>query len=309
MKRTLLILVFGLCVATTAIAQSDADTNKAWKFGGIFNLAISQTGMVNWTAGGENTVSGTVLFKYSADYAKDKWIWDNDMVIGYGGLIKGNSPWEKTDDRIEITTKLGKEAKKNWYYTAFINFRTQMLDGYKLPDDSTLISTWMAPGYVTAGIGMEYKPNKFFYVNISPIASKFTIVANQDLADFGAYGVEKAEYDTNNVRTKAGLQYRYEFGGNITLQFKKEIVKNVELDTKLNFFSNYLENPQNIDVNWDLMLNMKVNKWLSASISTNLIYDHDIDVPLDRDDDGVDDGFGPRTQFKEVIGVGLNMTF
>ena len=81
------------------------------------------------------------------------------------------------------------------------------------------------------------------------------------------------------------------------------------MDTKLKLFSNYLKSPGNIDVNWDLMLLMKVNKWLSASVSASLIYDDDIDIPLDKNDDGINDNVGPRVQFKEVIGVGLNLTF
>ena len=307
MKKTILTLIFGFSLLVSVNAQTD--TNKYWKFGGVFNLSIAQTGLVNWTAGGENTVSVNVLVKYNANYAKGKWKWDNDFTIGYGGLIQGNSPWAKTDDRMELNTKVGREVTKKWYYSAFLNFRTQMVDGYKLPDDSTVISTWMAPGYVTGGLGMEYSPNDYFTASISPVAAKLTVVANQPLADAGAYGVDKAEYDTSGVKTKDGSLQRFEFGGNITLQFKKELIKNVTLDTKLKLFSNYLKSPGNIDVNWDLMLLMKVNKWLSASVSTSIIYDDDIDIPLDKNDDGINDNVGPRVQFKEVIGVGLNLTF
>ena len=199
--------------------------------------------------------------------------------------------------------------KENWYYSGFINFRTQMTDGYKMPDDSTLISTWMTPGYLTSGIGFDYTPNENLSVNISPISAKATFVANQHLADFGAYGVEPAERDTAGNVITPGATYRIEVGGNVTFQYKKEILKNVNLDTKLNLFSNYLENPGNIDVNWDLLLNMKVNKWLSANIQCSLIYDHDIDIPVDTNNDGINDAFGPRTQFKEVLGVGLNLAF
>lgn len=307
LKKLLLTATIG--IASIALIAQDADTNKYWKFSGVFNFSVSQTGLVNWTAGGQNSVSANALLKYNANYAKGKWKWDNDITLGYGGIVTGDNPWEKTDDRIELNTKVGREAAKNWYYTGFANFRTQMLDGYKLPNDSQIISTWMAPGYLTLGLGAEWKPNEFFSANISPLAGKLTFVSNPTLANAGAYGVEKAEYDANGVLIKEGEQIRYEFGGNITLQYKKEVVKNVTVDTKLNLFSNYLEEPQNIDVNWDLMVVMKVNKWLSANITTNLIYDHDIDVPLDNNDDGVVDGFGPRTQFKEVIGVGLNLTF
>ena len=272
-------------------------------------MSVNQTALINWTAGGENSISANALFKYSANYAKNDWKWDNDITLGYGGIVNGEESWKKTDDRIELNTKVGRKASKAWYYSAFVNFRTQFVDGFDYPDDSTLISTWMAPGYITMGLGAEYVPNEFFNVTVSPVAGKITIVNNEFLADQGAFGVEAAEYDTNGVRTKEGARYRFEFGGNITAQFKKEIMKNVTLDTKLNLFSNYLEDPQNIDVNWDLMLVMQVNEWLSASITTNLIYDHDIDVPLDRNDDGVTDGVGPRTQFKEVLAVGLNLTF
>lgn len=285
------------------------DSTKFWKKGALINVSFNQTALVNWAAGGEENVSATGLVKLFANYSKDKWKWNNDLTIGYGGLLQGQRPWEKTDDRIEFNSKLGREASKSWYYSAFVNFRTQMVDGYKLPDDSTLISTWMAPGYLTGGIGMDYMPNDYFSVNISPASAKITFVANQQLADFGAYGVDAAERDAAGAIITPGKNERFELGGNISAQFKKEIMKNVNLDTKINFFSNYLDRPENIDVNWDLMLNLKVNEWLSANIQTSLIYDHDIDIPVDTNNDGVDDAVGPRTQFKEVLGVGLNLAF
>lgn len=304
------LLIIGLLVTGILSVKAQEDTTKYWKLDGIFNLSVNQTGLVNWTAGGENSVSGNVLLKYSADYAKGVWKWDNDFTIGYGGIVTGAEPWKKTDDRIEFESKAGREMTKNWYYSAFLNFRTQMVDGFAYPNDSDLISTWMAPGYITLGLGAEYAPNKFFSANFAAVSSKITVVNNQTLADAGAYGVEGATYDeTTGALLTEGNRVRTEIGGNVTLIFKKEIFKNVKLDTKLNLFSNYAENPQNIDVNWDLLLTLKVNEWLAASVTTNLIYDHDIDVPLDSNDDGVFDSFGPRTQFKEVIGVGLNLAF
>jgi hypothetical protein len=159
-------------------------------------------------------------------------------------------------------------------------------------------------------LGMDYSPGEVFSANISPLAGKVTIVNDQRLADAGAFGVDEATYDeTTGALLTNGKTTRFELGGNVSLQFKKEVVKNVTVDTKLNLFSNYLENPQNIDVNWDFLLNMKVNEWLSASFSANLIYDHDIDVAVDTDGDGVDDAVGPRTQFKQVFGAGLNLAF
>ncbi len=310
MKKIILTISLGLF----SIAGFSQDTNAAegpWTREGLFNLSLSQTALVNWAAGGQNSYSGNALIKYSANYKEGLWKWKNDLTLSYGGLSQGDIPWQKTDDRIEFNSKVSRDKKEggDWAYASFLNFRTQFVDGFKLPDDSTLISTWMAPGYLTMGLGMDYTPNEYFSLNISPIAAKFTFVGNALLADAGAFGVEGAEYDSTGVKTKDGSIYRFELGGNISAQFKKEIAKNVELDTKLNLFSNYLENPGNIDVNWDLMLNMKVNDWLSASLICNLIYDHDIDIAVDTDNDGVTDAVGPRTQFKEVLGVGLNMTF
>lgn len=310
MKKLLFTISIGLLSIAGIAQDSSAAEESPWTREGLFNLSISQTALINWAAGGQNSYSGNALFKYSANYKKNKWKWNNDLTMSYGGLAQGELPWQKTDDRLEVNSKVSRQAKGPWSYAAFMNFRTQFVDGFKLPDDSNLISTWMAPGYLTFGLGMDYTPNEYFTANISPIAGKFTFVANPDLADAGAFGVEAAEYDSlTGEKTKDGSIYRFELGGNVSLQFKKEIAKNVELDTKLNLFSNYLEEPGNIDVNWDLMLNMKVNEWLSASLICNLIYDHDIDIAVDEDNDGIPEAVGPRTQFKEVLGVGLNMKF
>lgn len=309
MKKVLFTLAILATVSVTNAQDTTAAEESPWTREGLFNLSISQTSLINWAAGGQNSYSGNALFKYSANYKKGDWKWNNDLTMSYGGIAQGDIAWQKTDDRLEFNSKVSRKATEVWSYAAFVNFRTQFVDGFALPDDSTLISTWMAPGYLTFGLGMDYTPNEYFSANISPVAGKLTFVAQPQLADAGAFGVEAAEYDTNGVKTKDGAAYRFELGGNVSLQFKKEIVKNVELDTKLNLFSNYLENPGNIDVNWDLLLNMKINKWLSASLICNLIYDHDIDIAVDTDNDGVTDAVGPRTQFKEVLGVGLNMKF
>ncbi len=297
---------------TAPVAEAPAAEESTWTREGLFNLSISQTALINWAAGGQNSYSGNAFLKYSANYKKGLWMWKNDIAVSYGGLAQGEIPWQKTDDRLEINSKVShnKTEDRDWAYAAFMNFRTQFLDGFKLPDDSNIISTWLAPGYLTFGIGMDYTPNEFFTANVSPVAGKFTFVSNTNLANAGAFGVTAAKYEEiTGEKISDGEAYRIELGGNISMQFKKEIVKNVELDTKLNLFSNYLEEPGNIDVNWDLLLNMKVNEWLSASLICNLIYDHDIDIAVDDNNVGVLEGFGPRTQFKEVLGVGINMKF
>ena len=89
------------------------------------------------------------------------------------------------------------------------------------------------------------------------------------------------------------------------MSYQREIMENISFQTKLDLFSNYLNNPQNIDIGWENLIALKVNKFISASLITNLIYDHDIDIARDTDNDGVIDRTGPTTQFKEIFGMGF----
>ena len=160
----------------------------------------------------------------------------------------------------------------------------------------------MAPGYANFSLGIEYAPVDYFNVYLSPIAAKMTFVNDQRLADAGAFGVKAAELDTSgNVLTR-GLRFRNEIGAYFRLRFQKELVKNIEMKTRLELFSSYTNNPQNIDVNFENIFTFKVNKWFQASLQWNLIYDDDIDI---RDSKGKT---GPRTQFKSVLGLGISYT-
>ncbi len=212
---------------------------------------------------------------------------------------------------MEFTSKSGYKTSKNWYLASLVNFKSQFTPGYNYPNDSVMISNFLAPAYVLISTGMDYKPSDIFSFFASPITGKLTFVNNQALADAGAYGVEEALFDSLGVQTAAGKKVRYEFGALISTKFKKEIFKNIIFSTKADFFSNYFNNPQNIDVNWDVLISMKVNKFVLVSINTTLIYDHDIQVPLYQQINGVKTkvGVGPRTQFKEVFAVGFSYKF
>lgn len=247
-----------------------------------------------------------------ANYKKDKWTWDNSFDGAYGlTSIGDNAIFQKTDDRIEINSKLGRTTPVvNTFWAAMFTFRTQWDAGYDYASTpSPLISDPFAPAYILLGLGIDYKPSDGFSAYISPATSKTTIVDNKRLADAGAFGVEGATYDALGVKTADGEQIRYEVGGFVKVQYSKEVMKNVKLSTRADFFSSYLNNPQNIDVNWETLIAMKINSFLSASITTNLIYDDDIKVEVDRNDDGIIDGKGPRTQFKEVFSLGIQYQF
>jgi len=307
--KKLAFLVVAVAVSFTSMAQDDAaaDSSKVWTTGGMGSLTFTQTALFNWAGGGQNSIAGNAFVNLFANYKKGKSTWDNNLDMGYGLIKQGEADLIKGDDRIELSSKYGQYAFKHWYYTGLLTFRTQFDKGYDLPgiDSALIISDFLAPAYLQIALGMDYKPSDNFSFLIAPLTGKVTIVNNQTLADAGAFGVEAAEFDTGDVVTKEGKRVRTEFGGSIRMMYKRDIVENVSFQTKLDLFSNYLENPQNIDVNWEVLIGMKINKYMSANISTMLVYDDDIDI-VDMDDDTK---FGPRTQFREIFGLGLSYKF
>lgn len=270
----------------------------------LFGVNGTQTSFVNWAAGGRSNISVLGFIDGTARYRKENWKWDNDLKLALGGVrFLDKTPgkkYQKTDDRIDIQSTLGYEFKKKWFYTLTTGFKTQMMDGYIYPNDSVRTSRFMAPGYFSAALGIEYAPSANMNMFISPIALKYTFVRDQTLADRGAFGVDPAVYSLGGVIINGGKRFRQEYGAYFRFIFNKELIKNVEMKSRLELFSNYLHNPQNIDVNAEVIFTFKVNSWLSASLQWNLIYDDDIKI---TDAKG---GYGPRTQFKSVIGLGVS---
>lgn len=306
------------CLATLSAANLCAQDatppaeTKPWTRAGLMALNFSQTYLENWQGGGQNAINGTVIVNYKANYAKDSWTWDNTFDGAYGLTRLGKvGNLQKTDDRVEINSKVGRTTPLiNTYWAALFTFRTQWDAGYDYTQTpSPLISNPFAPAYILIGTGIDFKPEGGFSAYISPVTNKTTIVNNQRLADAGAFGVEAATYDAAGVKTADGQIIRYEVGGFVKLQYIKTLIENVQLTTKAELFSNYLQNPQNIDVNWETLIAMKVNKYLSANLSTHLIYDDDVRFAVDRNDDGITDGSGPRVQLKEVFSLGIQYQF
>lgn len=325
MKKMILV-VFGLLSFVFAFSQvteveSDlkkkkSDTLDGWKFGGVFNAQFSQVSLNNWAAGGQNSISINSIASFFVHFKKGKNNWSNYLDLGYGLVKQGEEgSYIKSDDRIELTSIYGREATKHWFYSGLFNFRSQFTEGFNYPNDSVIISDFMAPGYFLGAIGMEYKKGSNLTLFIAPLTAKITVVNNQFLADQGAFGVDPAEFDINGVKIKNGSKNRTEVGGFIRLNYNRLIVENVTFSTNLSLFSNYENNPANIDVNWDNLISMKVNKYITATLSTSLIYDDDVDIQVLNDDGSPElspNGepiVGPRTQFKYVIGVGFSYSF
>ena len=276
---------------------------KKWKLKAIYGLNGTQTSFVNWNAGGRNNVSLLGSISASANYEKKTLKWTNDFSLALGGLQyieKGSKEgMQKTDDRIDIASNLGYKLKEHFYFSVIGGFKTQMLDGFTYPNDSVRVSTFLAPGYVSSALGIDYIKSDNFSIFTSPFAMKLTIVNDQVLANAGSFGVTAATYDGLGNVIKQGERLRGEFGAYVKMKYNFTIAKNIDLKSKLELFSNYLNNPQNIDVNAEALFNFKVNEWFSASLQWTLIYDDDIDI---RDADG---NIGPRTQFKSVLGLGI----
>jgi hypothetical protein len=297
------------------LLNKKTDTVPGWKKGGVLALTIAQTSLTNWAAGGQNSFAINGLVSLFANYKQGKSAWDNSLDIGYGLLRQGKeTDFMKTDDKIDLLSKYGYRAHKNLYYSALINFKTQMADGLDYNSDTSKISGFLAPAYLTIAAGMDYKPNANFSAFVAPLTGKITLINDQTLADAGAYGVDPATYDGSGNLLEHGSKNKSEFGGYVRMiysknDFKTEILKNLAFTTKIDLFSNYLKNPQNIDVSWETQLALKINKFLSMNINTHLIYDDDVNIAIDNNEDGIIDEKGPRIQFKEIVGVGISYKF
>jgi hypothetical protein len=311
------------------MARENYNVDSTWKWGGIVGLNFSQVAIGDyWAPGGLSSLSLNGTVGLYANKRKGKFSWDSNLDAAYGMIKQGDrdqlsdQPWLKSDDKLEINTKIGHQIRdKKMSLTGLLNFKSQLSPGFSFPNDSILTSNFLAPGYLVFGAGLDIKPNKNFSAFIAPISTgKITFVNDQALADAGAFGVDKATFDGTGNLLSSGSRLRFEFGGFVKMMYKKDnlsenkesILNDISFRTNLDLFSNYLNNPQNIDVNWSILIGMKVNKYITASITMNIVYDHDIDFTINELDAGgniIGTHKGPRTQFKEALGIGFSYKF
>ncbi|MBT5507612.1 MAG: DUF3078 domain-containing protein [Cytophagales bacterium] len=285
------------------------DTSSKWENRGIFSLSLAQAALINWAAGGENSFAVNGLMKYFTNYTSSKTSWENVINVGYGFMKQGNNErYLKTDDKFHVASKYGHRINEFLNYTLLLNFDTQMAIGRNENDQK--IANLFAPAYLITSLGFDLRVQGAFSVVIAALTSKFTFVNDQQLANQGSFGLEGAVYDDFGVMITQARRYRSEFGGYVSMNyvkndFEQEWLNNISINSKLTLFNNYLVKPENLDVNWELLVVMKVNKFLSVNINTHLYYDHDVKTSVDNDNDGTIDSFGPRVQFKELLGIGF----
>ncbi len=312
-------LTFGLGFVRWAVAQTAAPGDTAWKAGGFASLQVNQVAFVHWAAGGENSLSLTALGGAFVHYSQGKNYWHNTLLMHYGfHNTQYTRTTRKNVDLLEVTSKGGRQLSAHWYYSALLNARTQFAPGYIFPNDSVVVSRFFAPAFINVSLGADYKPVPFFSLYVSPVTGRLLVVANQAIANqlnngSSIWGNDPAQYDSAGNLLRNAKQLRPELGAFLAATFDKEVLKNVTVTSKLQLFNNYTDkdpaNRKNIDVLFDLLVNMKINKLLTTTFLLNLIYDHNI-IIADLDENGQPTGrAGPRTQIKENFGVGLSYRF
>jgi hypothetical protein len=265
----------------TKKVKVDSTSKEGWNIDGSLVLNISNTYLENWKSGGDNTFAANSTDMMTVNYKTKKLEWENTVKVAGGFLQYEGGDYMKTDDRIEITTKYGKKSKKYWNYSGQVGFQTQFFPGYLNKSDTIKRSDFMAPGYITISLGMDYKRIKQLTIMMSPLAGKITILNSNFISNYdpddGAYGV------------KPGENARYEMGGTVEIQAKGDY-KKLNYYSDLKSFLNYIDKPQNIDLSWEVILGYKLNKFFTANLKTYLVYD----------DDAL-----KRIQFKELFGLGF----
>jgi len=286
MRKLLLLFVLSLSITLTSAQEK----KEGWTTKGNFKLLFNQSAFSNWVARGENTLAGNVGLNYEFKYSKEKLTWNNKVLASFG-LTKSQSTefTKKTDDRLEYNSLIGLRAEKNWYYSLIFNFKTQLAKGYKYSKDEngkeirTEYSNFFSPASFLLGPGMLFEKNSNFKLNIAPATTKLIIVDRDFTLPKNAYfGVEE------------GKDMRLELGFSASLNYKLKLMENVAMENIFALYANYLENPENIDLDYTMNIEMKVNDHISTTLIFQTIYD-----------DNSYKGF----QIREVFGFGLNYSF
>lgn len=296
-KRISKFMLVTLAMSQLLTAQDNADTSY-WSHSGNVALNFSQVGFSNWTGGGDPSVSFNGILHYSFKFEREPHLWGTMLDAGYGAQRIGEKeePFKKSDDKLVLTSRYGYQIIGKWYASALSDFRTQLYRGYSYDNDTSIyISNFMAPAYWKLGLGITFNhafsEEESFSFSFSPLNGRTTFVLDDELSERGEFGVDP------------GQKTKFHAGMDLTVAIHKALVKNVTLTTSLGLFSRY-QDLGVIDVNWDLLLWFKINEFLSASISTQLIYNQDIEF---TNPDGT--SYGSAIQFKEVLGIGFSYSF
>ncbi len=267
-----------------------------WMYGGNIQFDISQVQLSHsWMKGGQSSISFMAGLELFANYKKENITWENKSVFRYGAIRQGeNAFFKPSEDRLELVSKYGHKLFKNYYVTVLGSFKSQFAPGHNYPTDTTkhIVSKFMNPGYLTFAIGLDFKPNPQTTFFISPITSKSTYVTDKYI-------------DETNYGLDQGKKSRHEPGAIIKANYKMKVWDNIDMENTLELFTNYIKNPQNVDLDWEIKFILPVNDFIRATISSRLIYDDDQSVPDKNDNTRTTKAI----QYKEMLTIGFGMKF
>lgn len=299
-----------------AIPKDTLDINLApvthWEKINNFQLIFTQNSFVNWSAGGNNSISGIAKISLKRNYKNNHTVWQSDMKANYGLNKEASRELRKTEDLIELNSTFGYRECLNskWYYSAKFNFKTQLTNGYKYPNTDKPISKFFSPAYIFLGVGSEYfSKENALKIYLSPLTNKMTFVYNQTLANEGTFGVAPAIYDEAGNLVTEGENLKVEVGTYISSEWNTEVMENIKMSNKLILYSDYLNKYGNVDVNWELNFDMSINKHMTANVGSHILYDDDVKNKEDLKNDGNLVALGPKIQLKQLLGVGLLYSF
>ncbi|WP_452225989.1 DUF3078 domain-containing protein [Lacinutrix cladophorae] len=314
----LLVLSVQFTFAQSPVKVVDTTTKKSfpkWKNKNIATLDVSEVAFVNWNSGGSNSISALLGFASEANYKFKHFFWNNNINIRYGINKQQSQELRKTEDLIEVNSNIGyrKDSLTNWFFTSKFNFKTQFTNGYTYPNTTNAISKFMAPGYLFYGVGIEYGKNiEKLSVYFSPATTKSTFVLDQELANSGAFGVTPAVLDDEDNVIKKGERVRNEFGILITNAYETEIAKNIYMKHLVSLYTDYLNDFGNIDADWQVNLDFKVNNYIRANLGSHLKYDNDVKNLMAINEETEEEEYveeGAKVQWKQILGIGVVVDF
>jgi hypothetical protein len=296
-KWGVLFSVFISLLNCPAHAQSDSSgvvPQKLWKIEGSFMINYNQSSFTNWVAGGNNQMGLASILKPSLRFDNGKWSWETNLDLRYGLQKNGSDKARKSDDVLRMGSKLGRQISKNWEFSGLYMLNTQLSASFDRDQQNRLLTTIMAPGYTNLSLGFNYSPDDKLSIYLTPINLRSTYVLNDSLSQAGEFEVVP------------GDRVHRRFGPAALIGYKDELFKNVIVDTKFGYFQDALDGFGDPVVNWDTILSLKVNKYLSTTLTFALFYDEQSKID-EKDEDGNVVGKVAKLQFKETLGVGFNV--
>jgi hypothetical protein len=263
-------------------------SSKTWKKGILYSLNFSQASLSNWSAGGDKfSLSVSSILNTYANYKKGKNSWDNSFEFNFGYVNSTSLGSRKNDDRFDLVSKYGYALNNKLNIAALFNLRSQFFKGYTYEGvTKNFASNFMSPGYVLQSFGLDYKPSQAYSLFFSPITGRWVFVTDPVLSARGLYGVKSGENST------------FEIGAFANLNFMKEIAPNITFKSRLDLFSNYRNNPQNVDLFMTNLLTAKLSKLFNVTWGVDMIYDDDAKLFGPN-------GNSPSLQFKSLVGIGV----